>query len=34
VIAAAVLGQLLLEALSFPVGAATVWEPPGAVETG
>jgi low temperature requirement protein LtrA len=27
-IAAAVLGQLLLEAFTFPTGAASVWEPP------
>jgi low temperature requirement protein LtrA len=27
-LAAAVLGQLLLEAFTFPVGAASVWEPP------
>jgi low temperature requirement protein LtrA len=27
-LAAAVLGQLLLEAFTFPTGAATIWEPP------
>jgi low temperature requirement protein LtrA len=27
-VAAAVLGQLLLEAFTFPEGAATIWEPP------
>jgi low temperature requirement protein LtrA len=27
-LAAAVLGQLLLEAFTFPIGAASVWEPP------
>jgi low temperature requirement protein LtrA len=28
IVAGAVLGQLLLEAFTFPTGAATIWEPP------
>jgi low temperature requirement protein LtrA len=32
VVGIAAVGQLLLEALTFPAGAATIWEPPELVE--
>ena len=34
IVCSAVVGQLLLEAFTFPVGAATIWEPPEVAEEG